>query len=68
MTAKERLNATGKKKLLALDGGGIRGAMTVEVLASIEKMLREQLQKPDLVLGDYSTSAVQAQVRSSQPR
>ena len=53
MTAKERLTATGKKKLLALDGGGIRGAMTVEVLASIEKMLREQLKKPDLVLGDY---------------
>ena len=53
LTAKERLTATGKKKLLALDGGGIRGAMTVEVLASIEKMLREQLKKPDLVLGDY---------------
>ena len=53
MTAKERLTATGRKKLLALDGGGIRGAMTVEVLASIEKMLREQLKKPELVLGDY---------------
>jgi patatin-like phospholipase/acyl hydrolase len=36
MTAKERLTAPGKKKLLALDGGGIRGALTIEVLAKIE--------------------------------
>ncbi len=33
----------GQKKLLALDGGGIRGMMTVEVLAKIETLLREEL-------------------------
>jgi patatin-like phospholipase/acyl hydrolase len=53
MTATERLTAPGKKKLLALDGGGIRGALTIEVLAKIEDMLRAELNRPDLVLGDY---------------
>jgi patatin-like phospholipase/acyl hydrolase len=53
MTAIERLTAPGKKKLLALDGGGIRGALTIEVLAEIERTLRIALDKPTLVLGDY---------------
>lgn len=53
MTALERLQAPGKKKLLALDGGGIRGALTIEVLAGIEEMLRTQLDDDDLVLSDY---------------
>jgi patatin-like phospholipase/acyl hydrolase len=30
-------------KLLALDGGGIRGLITLEVLANIEATLREAL-------------------------
>jgi len=32
----DRIRATGPKKILALDGGGIRGTMTVEVLARTE--------------------------------
>src|SRR5690242_19160178 len=41
-------------KLLALDGGGIRGLITVEILAEIEHVLRERLGKgPDFVLADY---------------
>jgi patatin-like phospholipase/acyl hydrolase len=53
MTAPIRLKAPGPKKLLALDGGGIRGAMTIEVLEAIEALLRKELGKPDLVLADY---------------
>ena len=30
------------RKLLALDGGGIRGVMTLQVLIKMEDMLREQ--------------------------
>ena len=39
MTAEERLEAPGQKKILALDGGGIRGTITIEVLAGIEDIL-----------------------------
>lgn len=41
------------KKLLALDGGGIRGMITIEILAGIEDLLRKQSGKPKLVLADY---------------
>jgi patatin-like phospholipase/acyl hydrolase len=40
-----RITAKKPKKILALDGGGIRGMMTVEVLAEIENQLRQQLKK-----------------------
>lgn len=53
MTLKERIKPEGQKKILALDGGGIRGMMTVEVLAGIEKILRESLKKDKLVLADW---------------
>ena len=44
----------GPKRLLALDGGGIRGLITTEVLAAIEKQLREKLGRgPNFVLADY---------------
>src|SRR3990170_1399598 len=50
----KRINAAGPKKILALDGGGIRGMMTVEVLAGIENLLRQKLGRgPDFVLADY---------------
>ncbi len=45
MTLAERIQTPGKKKILALDGGGIRGMITIEVLAEIENCLRQQLQK-----------------------
>jgi hypothetical protein len=41
------------KKLLALDGGGIRGLISVEYLARIEELLRAHFGRPDLVLADY---------------
>jgi hypothetical protein len=41
------------KRILSLDGGGIRGLFTLEVLAHIEKVLREKKNNPGLVLADY---------------
>jgi patatin-like phospholipase/acyl hydrolase len=40
MSVKEVLGRKGPRKLLALDGGGIRGLITVEVLAELENQLR----------------------------
>jgi hypothetical protein len=53
MTLTERITAPGPKKILTLDGGGIRGMMTVEVLAGIEKILRDKQNNDKLVLADY---------------
>ena len=51
---KARMTAEGPKKILALDGGGIRGMMTVEILAEIERMLRERLKKgPEFRLAHF---------------
>ena len=50
----QRIAAPGPKKILACDGGGIRGLMSVEILAAIEDTLRSQLDSgPDFVLADY---------------
>lgn len=49
-----RMQTPGPKKILALDGGGIRGMMTVEVLAELENLLRHKLGRGDnFVLADY---------------
>lgn len=48
-----RMQAPGPKKILACDGGGILGLMSVEILARLEAELRTRLKKPDLVLADY---------------
>jgi hypothetical protein len=42
----------GPKRILALDGGGVRGALTVAFLERIEKLLSEREGK-DVLLGDY---------------
>lgn len=42
------------KRLLALDGGGIRGLISIELLAEIERCLKERLNAgPEFVLADY---------------
>lgn len=41
------------KRILALDGGGIRGVLTLEFLAGIESLLRKRTARPALVLSDY---------------
>jgi patatin-like phospholipase/acyl hydrolase len=56
MTLRERIRAPGPKKILALDGGGIRGMMTVEILSAIEELLRDaqpQAKRDSFVLADY---------------
>lgn len=49
----DRLREPGPKRLLALDGGGIRGLITLGYLARIEDLLRRRYGKEDLVLADY---------------
>lgn len=54
MSYRDRIDSPGPKKLLALDGGGIRGVITLEVLQWIESMLAAQLSAGDsFVLSDY---------------
>jgi patatin-like phospholipase/acyl hydrolase len=48
-----RMRRPGPKKILTCDGGGIRGLISVEILARLECELRAHLAQPDLVLGDY---------------
>jgi len=52
-TFRDKLAVGGPKKLLALDGGGIRGRIAIEFLARIESELRVALGRADFVLADY---------------
>ena len=50
----ERLDAKTPKKILALDGGGIRGALTLGYLKKLEDILKEKYPgKPDFRMSDY---------------
>jgi len=53
MSHRDRLDKIGPRKLLACDGGGIRGIISIEVLARIESELRKSSGNPKLVLADY---------------
>ena len=53
MTIQQRLDKQGPRKLLAIDGGGIRGVLALGVLEKIEQDLRDQSGRRDLVLADY---------------
>ncbi len=64
---RHRISRPGPKRILALDGGGIRGALTLGFLTRIEALLRDRTGRPDLVLRDYfdliggtSTGAIMA--------
>lgn len=52
-TLLDRFNSPGPKRILSLDGGGIRGALTLGYLKKIETILREKEGNPQLVLSDY---------------
>lgn len=53
MNLKKRLTAPGPKRILALDGGGIRGAITLGYLERMEKMLQKRHNNPNFRLCDY---------------
>jgi hypothetical protein len=43
----------GPKRILSLDGGGIRGVLTLEYLSVMEKLLKERSGRGDFLLCDY---------------
>jgi patatin-like phospholipase/acyl hydrolase len=50
----DRLDASGPKKILALDGGGIRGALTLGYLKKMEDILKvRHPDKPDFRMSDF---------------
>ena len=54
MSLQKKVGGEGPNKILALDGGGIRGMITVEVLDRIEELLRKETGgKDEFVLADY---------------
>jgi len=54
MSLQQKIGGDGPKKILALDGGGIRGMITVEILKKIEDLLRKKTGgKEKFVLADY---------------
>jgi len=53
MTLMERIERPGAKKLLAIDGGGIRGVLALEILQKIEDLLKAQSGRDKFCLADY---------------
>lgn len=49
----QRFKADGPKRILSIDGGGVRGIVAIAFLERIEKVLREQHGNDTLVLSDY---------------
>jgi patatin-like phospholipase/acyl hydrolase len=53
MMLADRIDCGGQKKLLAIDGGGIRGVLALEVLQRIEDLLNAKSGCADFRLADY---------------
>jgi hypothetical protein len=52
-TRDDHLFGPGPKRILALDGGGIRGILTLQILRRIEDLVRRRTGEPKAVLSDY---------------
>lgn len=53
MTLIERISRPGPKKLLAIDGGGIRGVLALAILQKIEDLLRKDSGRTEFRLAHY---------------
>jgi patatin-like phospholipase/acyl hydrolase len=53
MTLIDRIDSKGPKRLLAIDGGGIRGVLALGILERIESVLKTQSGRNDFRLSDY---------------
>jgi hypothetical protein len=53
MTLVERISQPGQKRLLAIDGGGIRGVLALEILHKIEDLLKSKAGRDSFRLADY---------------
>ncbi|WP_281558121.1 patatin-like phospholipase family protein [Thalassomonas sp. RHCl1] len=54
MDSSKKANAvSNEKRILSIDGGGIRGCLTLGYLQNIETIVRKELDKEDAVLSDY---------------
>lgn len=49
----ERISRSGQKKLLAIDGGGIRGVLALQILLKIEDSLKSKAGRNSFRLADY---------------
>jgi len=57
-TLKDHLFGSGPKRILALDGGGIRGVITLRILARIEEIVGSPLSEYFDLIGGTSTGSI----------
>ena len=53
MPLRDRIEAPGPKKLLSIDGGGIRGVLALAILQRVEEILRARAGRDNFRLADY---------------
>jgi len=53
MNLTEKIRAKGAKRILALDGGGIRGILTIQMLKKLERIVQERTNNSQATLSDY---------------